>query len=92
MATKHPNTTYAMAVHSSFVGFSKSMTLVTNKLMMIELEPKTPTVDGGNHVNAKKSNVDAAMDKKIAITNNGLKKTGVVKGWDLLLFLVRGSW
>jgi hypothetical protein len=58
----------------------------------MDIEPKTPTVDGGNHVRAIKSKVDAAMDKNIAIINNGRKKTEVFNGIDLLFFLVLGSW
>jgi len=57
----------------------------------MDVEPKTPTVEGGNHVNAKKSNVHPAADKKMAITKRGLKNTDRVKGMVLLCFLVLGS-
>ena len=80
IANKHPIITYAMATHSSFVGFSNNTTLVTKILMIIDIEPKTPTVDGGSQVNAIKSNVDAAMDKNIAIINSGLRKTTDLSG------------
>ncbi len=61
-------------------------------LMIIDMEPKTPTVDGGNHVNAIKSKVEAATDKNIAIMNKGLVKTVVFSGCGRFEFLVLGSW
>jgi len=75
IARKHPEMTYKMATHSSLLGFSNSIICVTNILMIIDIEPKTPTVDGGNHVKAKKSNVEAATERNTAIINNGLIKT-----------------
>ena len=80
IARKHPKITYKMAIHSSLLGFSNSMICVTNILMIMDMEPKTPTVDGGNHVRAKKSNVEAAMERNTAIIKRGLIKTVDFKG------------
>lgn len=91
MASKHPVIVQAIADHSCLVGRSNNMIRVTNKLMMIDVEPKTPTVAGGSHVNAKKSKVDAAAERKIATMNKGRQKTGHFKGTFLFRFLVLGS-
>jgi len=58
----------------------------------MDVEPKTPTADGGSHVSAKKSRVDAPADIKIAMINNGLQKTDDVNGLVLFRFCVLGSW
>lgn len=71
MASMHPMITYAMGIHSFCLGFSNRMTLVTAKLMMIDMLPKIPTLAGGKEVSAKKSNVDAAADSTSAMINNG---------------------
>ena len=71
IASIQPTITYAMGIHSLGLGFSNRMTLVTARLMMIDMLPKTPTLAGGKKVRAKKSNVDAAADSTSAMMNNG---------------------
>ena len=73
------------------MGDSKRTTRVTAKLMTIETDPNMPMVEAGSHVSAKKSSIEAAADKKIAMTKSGLQKTGEVSGDSRLCFFVRGS-
>ena len=91
MASMHPATTHAMDAHSLESGCSKRTTFETSKLMIIETAPKMPTVIGGNHVNAKKSIVEAANDIKIAMINSGRQYTAVLMGVGLLRRRVLGS-
>lgn len=92
MASRHPAIVHAMAVHSSVFGRSNKMTRVTKRLMIMDVDPKTPTVAGGNHVKAIKSSVEAAAERNIAIINNGRQNTGHFRGVVRFLFLVLGSW
>lgn len=69
--------THDIAKYSFLDGFSNKIIRVTPKLIMIDIEPKTPMTAVGNHAKAKKSNMDAAADSTRAITNSGLIHTGV---------------
>lgn len=55
------------------------------------MQPKIPTVAGGSHVNAKKSNVAAANDRQSATMNNGRQNTDDDRVDDLLRARVLGS-
>lgn len=92
MASRHPTIVHAMADNSSVVGRSNKMTRVTKRLMIMDVDPKTPTVDGGSHVKAIKSSVEALAERNMAIINNGRQNTGHVRGMARFLFLVLGSW
>jgi len=91
MAIIHPTMTYAMGTHSFGFGFSNRITRVTARFMMIDKEPNTPIVVGGNHVSARKSSVDAAADSTMAIINSGLQNSDDDNGRARFRSFVRGS-
>ena len=91
MAIIQPAIVHPIADHSCLDGRSNKITLVTSKLIMIDADPNTPTVDGGNHVNARKSSVEAATERNIATIKSGLRNTDCVNGADLFCVRERGS-